>query len=238
MTERPLGIETVRENSKRLREQVAEAAILSGRRPEDIRLMAVTKTVPPELVNEAAAQGITLLGENKAQELCTKFESYRPEAEIHFIGHLQTNKVRQIADKVSCIQSLDSIRLAQEISRQAKKQDKPMKVLVELNVGRETAKAGIFPEQLPEFLQEVSSIPYLEVEGLMAIPPGDAGEYQTEKFFYDISRQFLDTKARKIDNINMYTLSMGMSGDFRLAIKHGSTLVRIGSALFGRRIYP
>lgn len=231
------AIDVVRENAKRLQAEVAEAAICSGRKPEDVRLMAVTKTVEPELVNEAIAQGISLLGENRAQELCSKFDSYSQEAEIHFIGHLQTNKVRQIIDKVSCIQSVDSIKLAKEISRQAEKLGKSIKVLVELNVGLEASKSGIIPDLLPEFLQEMSQIPFIQTEGLMAIPPADADEYQTEKFFYDISRQFLDTKVQKIDNINMYTLSMGMSGDYRLAIKHGATLVRIGSALFGSRQY-
>ncbi|MEG2038671.1 MAG: YggS family pyridoxal phosphate-dependent enzyme [Oscillospiraceae bacterium] len=233
MTENQLA-----DNIARIKDNIEQAAVLCGRNPKEISLMAVTKTVAPEWVNAAIANGVTLLGENKAQELCSKYDSYnRDNVDIHFIGHLQTNKVKQIAEKVSTIQSVDSIKLAKEISTQAIALGKVMKVLVEVNIAGEQSKSGVSPDRLTDFLYELSQVPSIAVEGLMTIPPADVSLLETENFFNNIYSQFLDIQRQKIDNVNMYTLSMGMSNDYKEAIKHGSTMVRIGTMLFGGRDY-
>lgn len=179
-----------------------------------------------------------LLGENRAQELLSKYDDYRKDGvEIHFIGHLQTNKVRQIADKVTMIQSLDSLPLAREIEKQCAKLGKKMDCLVEVNIGSELTKSGVSPEALPEFLEEVSSVGGICVRGLMSIPPVCENDLERERYFSSLYKLFVDIGQKKIDNISMDFLSMGMSDDYLLAIKHGSSLVRIGTALFGRRAY-
>ena len=162
----------VRENVRSILQQVRQTALEAGRDPRQVQVMAVTKTVAPELVNAAIAEGITLLGENKAQELCEKYDSYCKEGvSIHFIGHLQTNKVRQIVDKVCMIESVDSVRLAREIERQCSNIGKVMDVLVEVNIGAEESKSGVSPEQLPALLQEIGQFEHIRVRGLMTIPP-------------------------------------------------------------------
>ena len=162
----------VRENVRSILQQVRQTALEAGRDPQQVQVMAVTKTVAPELVNAAIAEGITLLGENKAQELCEKYDSYCKEGvSIHFIGHLQTNKVRQIVDKVCMIESVDSVKLAREIERQCANIGKVMDVLVEVNIGAEESKSGVSPEQLPALLQEIGQFEHIRVRGLMTIPP-------------------------------------------------------------------
>lgn len=221
-----------------IRESIARACTACGRPVESVQLMAVTKTVPAERVNEAIDAGVTLLGENKAQELLSKYDSYHKDnAAIHFIGHLQTNKVRQIIDKVTMIQSLDSLALAQEIQRQCEKNEREMDCLVEVNVGGELTKSGVTPEGLEEFLSKVAGFPRLHVRGLMAIPPVCDTELEQERNFSRLHELFVDISRKNVDNIAMETLSMGMSGDYLLAIKHGATLVRLGTILFGRRVY-
>ncbi len=200
--------------------------------------MAVTKTVDPQRVNEAIAAGVTLLGENKAQELCAKYDQYQKDGvEIHFIGHLQTNKVKQIIDKVCMIQSLDSIALAQEIQKQCEKHDRTMDCLVEVNIGNEANKSGVLPEELEDFLVKVSGFSRIHVRGLMSIPPVCEINEEIEQYFCKMQKLFVDIKAKKLDNIHMDFLSMGMSGDYPLAVKYGSTMVRIGTAMFGHRNY-
>ena len=223
----------------RISDQIQEISVNCGRNPADIRFMAVTKTVDAVRVNEAIDAGITLLGENKAQELCAKYEDYHKNGvEIHFIGHLQTNKVRQIIDKVTMVQSLDSISLAEELNRLCEKHQKQLDCLVEVNIGKEQTKSGIFPELLPQFLEQMTKFERIHVRGMMAIPPICEDIVQKEHYFSSMHELFIDIKEKKIDNINMDFLSMGMSDDYPTAIKHGSNLVRIGSALFGRRNYP
>ena len=219
-----------------LRQEIDEAAQACGRDPSEIRLMAVTKTQTPELVNQAIDAGIHLLGENRAQELLEKFDDYHKEGvEIHFIGHLQSNKVRQIIDKVSLIHSVDSLSLAQEIDRQAQKHDKIMKILVEVNIGGEESKSGVAPEKLEELLDQLSSLRHISVQGLMCIPPRCQNPQDSAAYFEKMQQLFIDIKRKNNDNMNMSILSMGMSGDYKTAIRYGSTLVRIGTALFGER---
>ncbi len=227
----------IRRNVEAVQEQIGRAAAEAGRDPSEIRLMAVTKTQSAARVNEAIAAGVTLLGENRAQELLEKYDGYdRAGCGIHFIGHLQSNKVRSIVDKVSMIESVDRLSLAQEISRCAQLHGLVMPVLIEVNIGREQSKSGVLPEALPELLGKVSWLPGLSVRGLMAIPPNIEDTVQKEGYFEQMYRHFIDMKAKKLDNVSMTILSMGMSHDYPLAIRHGSNVVRIGRALFGERM--
>ncbi|MEE1393735.1 MAG: YggS family pyridoxal phosphate-dependent enzyme [Negativibacillus sp.] len=233
-----LSKQEVAQNVSALQEQICQAATAAGRDPAQVRLMAVTKTVDPELVNAAIDAGITLLGENKAQELCAKYDSYHKDGvEIHFIGHLQTNKVRQIVDKVQMIESVDSLPLAEEINKRCAALNKQMPILIEVNIGREESKSGVLPEDLPALLEEISKLPAVSVRGLMAIPPVCENNEQVSQYFYQIQQLFIDIKQKKYDNINMEILSMGMSGDYQTAIAYGSNVVRIGTAMFGQRNY-
>lgn len=219
-------------------DNIEKTSAQCGRNKSDIRLMAVTKTVDASRVNEAIDAGVTLLGENRAQELCAKYDEYKKNAvDIHFIGHLQSNKVRQIINKVSMIESLDNLSLAKEIQRQCQKNQKTMDCLIEVNIGHEETKSGVLPENLPQFIDQLAEFECIKVQGIMSIPPICEEIYQKERYFANLYKLFIDIKDKKIDNINMDILSMGMSDDYLLAIKHGSNLVRIGSALFGKRNY-
>ena len=209
-----------------------------ARDPSEVQVMAVTKTVDPVLVNAAIGAGITLLGENKAQELCAKYDSYHKDGvQIHFIGHLQTNKVRQIVDKVSMVESVDSIKLAREIDRHCAAIGKVMDVLLEVNIGREENKTGIFPELLPALLEEAGKLEHIRVRGLMTIPPVCETEEEVLQYFSQMRQLFIDIKQKKYDNISMEILSMGMSADYLAAVRCGSNIVRIGTAMFGQRNY-
>lgn len=222
------------DNLKRVREDVLTAMQRYGRNSNDVQIMAVTKTVPPQIVNAVLDNGISLIGENKVQEFLSKENEYHLEnANVHFIGHLQTNKVRQIIDKVSMIESVSSIKLAQEIERCAKNRGKAMDILLEVNIGNEETKTGFFKAEIDDTLNYLSKLPHIKVRGLMCIPPKD----DSEKFFSDTSRLFIDIREKNMDNINMDFLSMGMSNDYVTAIKYGSNIVRLGSVLFGARNY-
>ncbi len=223
----------VRENYARIRETVQAAAQKNGRDPSDIALMAVTKTVAPEIVNCAIDCGITLLGENRVQEYQSKKDSYRPEAQVHFIGHLQTNKVKYLIGNVSMIQSVDRMSLANEINRCAEKHGIRQDILLEVNIGGEESKSGIAPEALPELLEQAAQLPHVHVCGLMTIPPPSSDT----RYLEAMHRLFEDMQQRSVPNTEMRILSMGMSGDYEAAIACGSNLVRIGSALFGARNY-
>ena len=227
---------SVADNVKAIRERMAAAAVRAGRNSDEVALMAVTKTQPPELVNAAIETGVKLLGENRAQELLEKYDSYNLEnTSIHFIGSLQRNKVRQIIDKVNLIQSVDSLKLAEEIDRRACLVGKIMDVLIEVNIGGEDSKSGARPEDVLEMAHGIADFGSLRLRGIMTIPPFGAGQNETERFFCRTRQLFIDIRGQKVDNSSIDILSMGMSDDFELAILHGSTLCRIGSALFGAR---
>lgn len=226
------------ENLKVIRGTAAEAAVRSGRSPHDIALLAATKTVPVEVINHGIALGIDHIGENKVQELCEKYDGYDLErCKLHFIGHLQTNKVKNIIGKVSMIQSVDNAKLAAEISRLSVLQSITTDILVEVNIGSELNKSGVLPQDLYALLPQISAFTGIRVRGLMAIPPASANEAETLGYFSNMSKYFVDIKAKKLDNVHMDYLSMGMSSDYSQAIMAGANMVRIGSALFGQRIY-
>ncbi|MFR9195065.1 MAG: YggS family pyridoxal phosphate-dependent enzyme [Ruminococcus sp.] len=197
---------------------------------DDITLMAVTKTVAPEAVNHAKLRH-SYPG-RKPGRIPSKKDFYS-RIKVHFIGHLQTNKVKYIIEDMDLIHSVDSIKLATEIDRHAARVNKVQDILIEVNVGGEASKSGIAPDQLEELLHEAGQLSHVHVRGLMTIPPVEGDE----KFLYKMQQLYLDISSKKMDNIDMEILSMGMSGDFAAAIRYGSTLVRIGTALFGARNY-
>jgi hypothetical protein len=223
----------VLENYKRICENVENARAKYRSNDENIDIMAVTKTVAPEKINFAIEQGITLLGENRVQEYLSKKDSYIKTAQVHMIGRLQTNKVKYIINEVAMIQSVDSIKLAKEINRLAEKNNRTMNVLLEINIGDEASKSGVAADELDELIYETAQLENVRIKGLMAIPPAGCGE----DMFDRMHSIFLRVKERSVPNVSMDILSMGMSGDYELAIKHGSNLVRIGTALFGARNY-
>ena len=221
----------ISENLKRIRFDIGEAKA-KYRKPEDeVRLMAVTKTVTFERVNAAIDDGVTLLGENRVQEYLEKKDFYRPGAEVHFIGRLQSNKVKYIINSVSLIHSVDSLKLAAEIDRLAKKNGRCMDILIEVNIGDEESKSGVSENQVRGLISEASKLENINIKGLMTIPP--VGE--SERSFERMQRLFSDLKTEKPDNVSMDILSMGMSSDYACAVKYGSNIVRIGSGIFGAR---
>lgn len=234
----PQRMAAVEENYKRVLDRVNEAAVKAGRSTDDVRLMAVTKTVESPYINRAIELGADLIGENRVQEyLGKKDELHLDGVEKHLIGRLQTNKVKYIVGEVDMIESVDSLKLAQEISKQSVKRGVVTPVLVEVNIGKEESKSGIFIEQLHDLLCEIASLEAVKVKGLMTIPPICDSESQVRKYFEAMHQSFIDIKDEKIDNIDMEILSMGMSGDFEAAVSEGSNIVRVGSAIFGARHY-
>lgn len=228
----------IEHNIKVIKEKIAAAAIESGRNPEDVKLMAVTKTVEPIFINHAIECGIDLIGENKVQEFLSKKDYLKLEnCKAHLIGHLQTNKVRQIITEVDMIQSVDSVKLAKEISKRSEMAGVTTNCLVEVNIGDEDSKTGLDISLLYETLDEIASLPNIRVKGLMTIPPICDDEDQLNKYFSKMNEIFIDIRGKKLDNIDMCILSMGMSGDYEAAVRNGSNLVRVGSAIFGPRLY-
>ncbi len=230
-------LSAVSDNLKRIRENIAEAKFKAGR-TDEVRLMGVTKTVDPEIVSFSVKEGVTLLGENRVQEFLDKRDRYEGSPEIHFIGGLQTNKVKYIIDKVSMIHSADSEKLIREIDRRAVNAGLRMDILIEVNIGGEESKSGVMPEALDELAYMAAEMSGVRLRGLMAIPPIDVNG-SSEIYFAKMQRLFSDLKDRTSgdDRFAVDTLSMGMSGDYETAILHGSTIVRIGSVLYGKRIY-
>lgn len=222
-------------NIERIRERVAAAALRSGRKPEDVKIIAVTKTVEPERIRKAVACGLTELGENRVQELTEKYDIIEGSCRWHLIGHLQTNKVKYIADKASLIHSLDSMELAQEIQKRAEKAGRVLEALVQVNVAGEETKSGISPEQAAGFVKALSGFGNIKVKGLMTIAPLVENPEDVRWVFSGLKKLLIDIRKENIDNIDMECLSMGMSNDFETAIEEGSNLVRIGTAIFGKR---
>ena len=232
MTEKPIS--PVAQRAKALQEEIWR---LSQREGRPVQIMAVTKTVSPEIVTEVAEQGITLLGENRVQEFLEKRLKYPRNCSIHFIGTLQTNKVKYLVDKVDMIQSVDSISLAKEIEKRCAAIGRVMDILVEVNIAQEPAKSGVFPQKLLPLLLEISQMPHVKVRGLMTIGPVTALEEEKRICFRKMHEIYIDIQNQSLPNIDMSILSMGMSADYAIAIQEGATLVRLGTALFGKRSY-
>ena len=221
-----------------IRANIASAAKESGRKAEDIKLMAVTKTVEPIFINHAIKCGVDLIGENKVQEFLSKKDYLElDKCDAHLIGHLQTNKVKQIVNEVSMIQSVDSIKLAKEISKHSIKNGITTDCLIEINIGDEESKTGLAYDFVMPLIEEIALMDGIKVKGLMSIPPICENNSELFAYFNKMHKLFIDIKGQNIDNIDMSILSMGMSGDYREAILSGSNLVRVGSSVFGQRIY-
>lgn len=238
MTEKSSVNTLVSDNLAYIHQEMANACNRAGRSIDEVRLLAVTKTVDAERINAAIAAGVKQIGENRVQEFLKKKDDLHLDGvEAHLIGHLQTNKVRQIVGQVQMIQSVDSIRLAQAIDKRSRELGIVTPILVEVNIGGEEAKSGVAPVDLERLLEEISPLEGIHVNGLMTVPPILEKEAEKRRIFSKMYQLFIDIKDKKLDNIDMQELSMGMSGDYREAILEGSTIVRIGSAIFGARNY-
>ena len=229
---------SIAENVAAIRARIDAAAIAAGRDPKEIQLCAATKMNDAQAVREAIAAGVDLCGENRVQELVAKQKENAYEgAPVHFIGHLQTNKVKQVVGKVDVIQSVDSLRLLKAIDAEAAKQGIVQNILLEVNVGGEESKSGFSPEEVLPLIEQISEFRHIFVRGLMTIPPISQNSGDNRKFFQKISQLSVDIRAKKYDNVLVNCISMGMSDDFEDAVACGSTMVRVGTAIFGKRNY-
>lgn len=234
-----IALMSVFENIAQIRQQIQSAALRANRNPEDIILMAVTKTVAPPPIREAYAAGIRIFGENRVQEFSAKAEALRdlPDAEWHMIGHLQSNKSAKAAECFAHIDSVDSLRLAQKLNSAAAERGKRLPVLVEINTGGESAKHGLAPgaDGLEELLAAAPELSSLEIRGLMTVPPYDEDPERSRPYFQSMRMLFENIGARQLPAVKMVELSMGMSHDFEIAVEEGATCVRLGTAIFGAR---
>ena len=229
---------SITENVFRIRREMEQAAIAAGRDPSSIVLCAATKMNDTAAIREAIAAGVTCCGENRVQELTQKLSENAYEgADIHFIGHLQTNKVKQVVGKVSLIHSIDSLRLLEAVNKEALRQGIRQDILLEINIGNEESKSGFAPEDICEVLENANRFPGIFIRGLMAIPPICQNKGDNDKFFQKMYQLSVDISEKKYDNVCSTVLSMGMSADYREAIACGSTMVRIGTDIFGARNY-
>ncbi len=222
----------IQDNIERIRSNIFEAAIRAGRKPEEIQLCAVTKMVDSKTAQEVLDAGVDILGENRVQSLLEKYEAIGNKAQWHLIGHLQTNKVKYIIDKVSLIHSVDSVHLAEEINRRAQMAGKVIDILVEVNVSGEASKFGVAPGNLEPMLENLALFSNIRLRGLMTIAPKQEKVGANRKYFSKLHELFVDIRSKKYDNSNIDTLSMGMSGDYVEAVEEGATIVRVGTALF------
>ena len=229
---------SIAENVAAIKANIAAAAIAAGRNPKEILLCAATKMNDADAVRQAIAAGVDCCGENRVQELTAKLDqdAYRG-APVHFIGRLQTNKVKQVVGKVDLIQSVDRLKLLEAVNAEAARQGIIQDILLQINIGREESKGGFLTEELPLLLPDLAKYTNIRVQGLMAIPPICQDATKNDKFFQEIYNLSVDITAKKYDNIRVRFLSMGMSDDYKDAIACGSTMIRVGTAIFGARDY-
>lgn len=227
----------VAENYRHVLKKVEEACARSGRDPKDVTLIAVSKTKPIEMIEEAMEAGARVFGENKVQELCDKYEQLPKDLHWHLIGHLQRNKVKYIVDKAELIHSVDSLKLAEEISKEALKKNVEVNILIEVNVAEEESKFGVSVEETPVLVEEIAKLPGIYIQGLMTIAPYTTDPEENRPVFRILKKLAVDIKKKNIDNVCMDVLSMGMTGDYQVAVEEGATLVRVGTGIFGERNY-
>ena len=225
------------ENLKKVEEKIQQACERSGRSRSEVTLIAVSKTKPIEMMQEAMETGVNIFGENKVQEIVKKEVELPKDVEWHLIGHLQRNKVRQIAGKVKRIHSVDSLRLAEQIQKEYEKIGKIADILLEVNVAREESKYGLMPEETEDVIREIANFPNIKVHGLMTIAPFVEDPEKNRIHFQNLRKLLVDINAKNIDNISMDELSMGMTGDYEVAIEEGATYIRVGTGIFGSRQY-
>ena len=225
------------ERYNEVKKHVEEACKRVGRDPREVTVIAVSKTKPLEMVEELRKEKVLDFGENKVQEILDKYDQMPSDVQWHMIGHLQRNKVKYIIDKVSMIHSVDSVRLAEAIEKEAAKKDICMPVLIEVNVAGEESKFGLSVEEVLPFLKEISSYEHLQVKGLMTIAPFVANPEENREVFQKLKKLSVDIAAKNINNVNMSVLSMGMTNDYQVAVEEGATMVRVGTGIFGERDY-
>ncbi len=218
-----------------IQSRVKAACERSGRNASDVTLISVSKTKPAELIREVYDAGARDFGENKVQELMEKYPALPADIQWHMIGHLQTNKVRQVVGKACLIHSVDSVKLAREIEKESARQNTVTPVLLEVNVAREESKFGFFLENTEAALKEIAEFPHVRIQGLMTIAPFVENAEENRQIFRKLYQFFIDIKSKNVDNVNMNVLSMGMTGDFEVAIEEGATMVRVGTGIFGER---
>ena len=227
----------IADNLKIVQHRIQEALQKSDDPSKKVDLIAVTKTVPVSRIQEAVSEGITQIGENKVQEILAKFDEIDAQVKWHMIGHLQRNKVKYIIDKVSLIHSVDSVSLLQEINRRAEMNHHVMQCLLQVNVSGETSKYGVDPSEIDHILQAIERLQSVKIIGLMTMAPYFDNPEKSRDCFKRLHAIYQELKARELQQVEMKILSMGMSNDFEIAVQEGSTMVRIGSALFGERDY-
>lgn len=224
-------------NLLEVEKNIQTACANSGRKREEVTLVAVSKTKPISMLEEAYAVGIRDFGENKVQEMCDKYEQMEKDIHWHMIGHLQTNKVKYLIGKTMLIHSVDSYKLACEIEKQAAKQECTMDILVEINVANESTKFGVSTEDVIALVRQIATLPHLQIKGLMTVAPYVENPEENRLFFRKIKQLSVDINQQNIDNVTMDMLSMGMTGDYMVAIEEGATIVRVGTGIFGERNY-
>lgn len=225
------------DNFREVKQRIEEACRRSGRDPKEVTLIAVSKTKPVEMLQEAYDFGTRIFGENKVQELTDKYEQMPKDIHWHLIGHLQRNKVKYIIDKVDLIHSVDSLRLAETIDKEAQKHGLIANILIEVNVAGEESKFGLAPEEVGEFLDQLAGFSHIKVCGLMTIAPFVENPEENRPYFQRLRKLSVDIAAKKVNNVTMSILSMGMTNDFEVAVEEGATMVRVGTGLFGVRNY-
>lgn len=227
----------IRENIEHVKENIKTACEKSGRKADEVTLIAVSKTKPIPMLMEAYECGCRDFGENKVQELVEKWEQMPKDIRWHMIGHLQRNKVKYIVDKVYMIHSVDSLRLAEEISKEAVKKGVTVSVLIEINVAQEESKFGTTCEDACRLVEEAAKLPNMIIKGLMTIAPYVENAEENKQYFEKLRQIYVDINRKNIDNVYMGELSMGMTGDYETAIAEGATYVRVGTGIFGERFY-
>ena len=227
----------LKENLDHVEEEIRKACERSGRSREEVTLIAVSKTKPVSMLEEAYGLGVRVFGENKVQELVEKYDALPEDIEWHMIGHLQRNKIKYIIGKAALIHSVDSFRLAEAIDKEAAKQNTAARILIEVNVAREESKFGLMPEAVPEFVDKVSEFAHLKVEGLMTIAPFVENPEENRPIFAYLRKLSVDIAKKNAHNTNMSVLSMGMTNDYQVAVEEGATMVRVGTGIFGERSY-
>lgn len=227
----------LKENYDKVAGKIAAACKNSGRDVKDVTLIAVSKTKPVSMLQEIYDHGCRHFGENKVQELAEKYEIMPKDIQWHMIGHLQRNKVKYIVDKVCLIHSVDSLRLAEEISKEALKKNVEVDILIEVNVAMEESKYGVAPSEAPALAAQIAVLPGIHVKGLMTIAPYVENPEENRQYFAQLKQLSVDISAKNIDNVTMDILSMGMTGDYEVAVSEGASLVRVGTGIFGERYY-
>lgn len=227
----------VAENLKAVEQRVCDACKRAGRAREEVILIAVSKTKPVSMIEELLPIGTRDFGENKVQELCDKYEVLPKDIRWHLIGHLQRNKVKYVVDKACLIHSVDSLRLAEAISQEGQKKGITVPVLIEVNVAQEESKFGVSAEDTEELIREIAKLPNISIQGLMTIAPYVEDPEENRPIFRKLKKLYVDIQEKSIDNVNMNVLSMGMTGDYEVAIEEGATMVRVGTGIFGERDY-